>query len=98
MAILALAVVGFGLVALAEEATTQPSPTLTGKIVKVDAAGGTIVVEPKDGAQVTVATDAKTKVRLNAKAATLGELKADMSVEAAKPATGPATDIRASTP
>jgi hypothetical protein len=99
-AILAIAaVIGFGLTALAQEGTSQPSShTLTGKIVSVDAAGGKIVVEPKDGAQVTVATDAKTKVRLNAKDATVGDLKADMSVEVVKPATGAATEIRASTP
>jgi preprotein translocase subunit YajC len=70
---------------------------LHGKIVSVDTDKGTLVVKPKAGDNVTVATDANTKVTLDGKDAKLADLKADMMVVVA-PATGIAKTIAAHTP
>lgn len=92
------AVVGFGLMALAQEGTSQPSAqALTGKIVSVDATGGKVVMAKINGQQVTIATDANTKVKVNDKDASLGDVKANMPV-AVRPVTGTATEIRVYTP
>ncbi|MDD4888574.1 MAG: DUF5666 domain-containing protein [Phycisphaerae bacterium] len=70
---------------------------LKGTVVSVDAAAKTLVVKPTTGDNVTVTTDADTKVKVDRKAATLAEVKAGMIVEV-KPATGVAKTINAHTP
>jgi len=66
-------------VALAADTTTKPAG-LSGKIVKVD--GDKVIVKPdqKDAKEVTVATDAKTKVTVDGKEGKLADLKATMAV------------------
>jgi hypothetical protein len=75
----------------------QP-PHLAGTVVSVDAAAGTVVVQPNDPqtAQVTVTTDGDTKIKVNAKEAALGDVKAGMDITVLPP-NGTATEIRAYT-
>ena len=65
----------------------------------VDATTGKVVVAAggETGQQVTVATDADTKVIISDKPSTLADLKAGMSVRVVPP-TGTATEIRVFTP
>ena len=90
------AVVGFNLMAVAQDTTVRPS-ALYGKVVSVDVTGGKIVVQPKEGAQVTVTTDANTKIKVSDKDATLGDIKPDMGIRVS-PATGTAANIVVYTP
>lgn len=93
-AVLALAAVAtLTLTGLAQETTSKPN-LLYGKVVSVDAAKGTIVVAPKEGPQVTVTTDAKTKFTVGDKPATLADIKPDMGIRVS-PGTGTAEDVRA---
>jgi len=96
-----LCMVGF---AMAQDAPKDApkktrTPSIWGKIVKVE--GTNIVVasrnrDTKETKEVTVATDANTKVTLDEKEATLADLKADMFVRIT-PATGTAEKVIAST-
>ena len=91
-----LTLVGFILPSMAQE---KPS-LLYGTVVRADAANGKVVIAPKDGPQVTVATDANTKIQVSGKDATLGDVKPGMILRVS-PATGTAADIgafRAQTP
>ena len=76
--------------------TTQPPKLslLYGTVISVDTAGGKVVIAPKDGAQVTVATDASTKVQVNGKDATLDDIQPGLTLRVS-PATGTAADLRA---
>ncbi len=75
----------------------QPKP-IYGKVVSVDATAGKLVVAAgTDNTQVTVTTDANTKVLIGDKADTLANIKAGMTVRIV-PATGTATEIRVFTP
>jgi hypothetical protein len=75
---------------------TKPA-TLVGKVVKVD--GEKVVVRPdqKDAKEVTVATDAKTKVTIDGKEAKVAELKVNMTATVT-PAEGVAEKIEAKAP
>ena len=76
----------------------SPKPSLLyGKVVSVDAAAGKVVILPKNGAEVTVATDANTKIQVGGKEAALGDVKPDMILRVS-PATGTASDLRAFVP
>ncbi len=80
-------------------APAQPK-AVYGKVVSVDAATGNIVITVGKGdatKQVTVATDANTKILVDGKAGGLEAIKAGMIVRAV-PAEGTATEIRAFTP
>ena len=95
-AILAMAAVaGLAVTTLAQ--TTTPPSVMYGKVVSVDATAGKVVVAPKEGPQVTFATDANTKVKVGGKDATLADLKPDMAIRVS-PATGTAADIQAFVP
>ena len=75
-----------------------PKPSLLyGTVVSVDTVNGKVVIAPKDGPQVTVTTDANTKVRVKDKDATLGDVQPGMILRVS-PATGTAADIRAFAP
>lgn len=88
-----LTLTGFALSAMA-----QDKPSLVyGTVVSVDAAGGKIVITPKGGSDVTVSTDANTKIRVKDKDATLVDVQPGMLLRVS-PATGTAADIRAFTP
>ena len=84
-----------------QQKTPTPSPAkpslLYGKVVSVDAATGTVVIDQKEGPQVTVTTDANTKVRVKDKDATLADVQPGMTLRVS-PATGTAADIRAFAP
>jgi len=93
-----LAVVGLGLLlACVETAQAADAQALYGKVVSVDTTANTIVVKPKTGDNVTVSTNADTKIKVNDKEATLADIKADMMIRVA-PATGVAKAINAFTP
>ena len=83
--------------AFQQQASTPKPSLLYGTVVSVDAANGKVVIAPKDGAQVTVATDANTKVRVKDKDATLADVQPGMMLRVS-PATGTAADIRAFQP
>ena len=85
-----LALTGFGLATVAQE---KPS-LLYGTVVSVDAANGKVVITPKGGSDVTVTTDASTKVRVKDKDATLANVQPGMMLRVS-PAAGTASDIRA---
>lgn len=86
----ALALTGFAGSTLAQEKQSL----VYGTVVSVDAANGKVMIAPKGGAEVTVATDANTKVRVKDKAATLADVQAGMMLRVS-PATGTAAEIRA---
>jgi hypothetical protein len=75
--------------------TTQPPASrpslLYGNVVSVDVATGKVVIAPKEGPQVTVATGANTKVQVLGKDATLADIKAGMVLRVS-PAMGAAAD------
>jgi ribosomal protein L6P/L9E len=75
-------------------AYTSDPHDLRGTILSVDAAKGTLVVKPAEGDNVTVTTNADTKVTLDGKDAKLADLKAGMMV-GIMPATGVAKMIHA---
>jgi len=84
-----LAFVGFVLTAAAE----QENPSrLYGKVISVDTAGGKVVIAPKHGPHVTVTTDASTKVQVDGKDATLGDINPDMTLRVS-PASGMKRDF-----
>ena len=89
----ALALTGFGLPTMAQ----QTQPPLYGTVVSVDAANGKVVITPKGGSDVTVVTDANTKIHVKDKDATLADVQPGMTVRVS-PATGTAADIRAFQP
>ena len=84
-----------------QQQTPTPSPAkpslLYGTVVSVDAANGKVVIAPKSGPQVTVTTDANTKVRVKDKDATLADVQPGLILRVS-PATGTAADIRAFQP
>jgi hypothetical protein len=84
------AVLGFVSTTMAQEKLSL----LYGKVISVDAAAGKIVIAPKEGPQVTVTTDAGTKILVSGKSATLADVKPDMTLRVS-PATGTAVDLRA---
>lgn len=65
-----------------------------GTVVSVDITAGTLVVKPRIGDNITIATDTNTKVVIDRKDATLGDVKADMTV-LVRPVTGTAQRIDA---
>jgi biopolymer transport protein ExbD len=75
-----------------------PPPPLSGKIVKVDASAGTLLVQPQRGNAVLVSTDANTRTYLDGKASSLASLSADMSVVVKFKSGGIASVIEARTP
>jgi len=74
------------------------SPGLYGKIVKVDGTNVVVATRERGGTakEVTVATDDKTEITVDGKAAKLEDLKADMRVYVTPP-TGTATKVSVST-
>ena len=98
VAILLVIAVGVCLLAPAVRAD-QAAASVAGKIVRVNATNNTIVLQPdnENAAQVTVATDGKTVIKVDGKVAPFGDLKAGMNM-IAFPATGTATEIRAYAP
>ena len=88
-----LALTGFAVSAMAQE---KPA-LLYGTVVSVDAAAGKVVITPKGGSDVTITTDANTKVRVKDKDATLADVQPGMTLRVS-PATGTAADIRAFQP
>jgi hypothetical protein len=90
----AVAILGLAGFAMAARGNKAPAG-LHGKVVSVDAAAKTVTVKAKSG-EVVVTTDAGTTVTLDGAAATLADLKADMTVTVT-PATGVATKIVAKT-
>lgn len=86
---------GLILACLALPTLAQEKPSLLyGKVISVDTNASKVVIAPKEGPQVTVASDANTTVQVAGKAATLGDVKAGMTLRVS-PATGTATDLRA---
>ena len=82
--------------AKADRAAKRNADALTGKLEKVDGTTLTILSgRGKKAAQVTVTTDASTKVKVNGKEATLADIKPGMHV-VATPNTGTAQKITAS--
>jgi hypothetical protein len=78
--------------------STQPKP-LYGTIVSIDAATGKFVIKTpgENSQQVTVATDADTKIIISDKASTVDDLKVGMHA-AVTPPTGTAKEIHAYMP
>jgi hypothetical protein len=93
----AVALVGVVGSAAALLAADAPADVLRGKVVSVDTDKGTLVVAPRNGDNVTVATDKDTKVTVDGKDATLADVKAGLFVEVS-PATGTAKTITARAP
>ena len=95
----ALAAVGLVLsVAFAVETDTKPAvKTLVGKVVKVEGEKVIVKTGDKEPKEVTVTTDAKTKVTVDGKEAKVADLKANMSVTVT-PAEGIAEKIEAKAP
>jgi hypothetical protein len=94
-----LGMVGVAVAAEGDAPKKTRTPGIWGKIVKVE--GTNIVVaarsrDSKETKEVTVATDANTKVTLDEKEAKLADLKADMFVRIT-PATGTAEKVVAMT-
>jgi hypothetical protein len=95
----ALAIVAAVGVTYAEEGAAPSAPAAHkemaarhGKITAVDAAAKTITIQVKDAEPQTIATDDKTEVMVDGKAATFADLKAGLFVQVL-PDTGTATKI-----
>ena len=96
-----LAVVGLvGIAWAADAPATRPARPLAGQVVSVAAAGNVVVKTMArrggEGKEVTVATNDKTVVTIDEKAATVADLKKDMYVRIT-PAEGVAEKIVATT-
>src|ERR1035437_10037189 len=94
MTVVLISVVAIGLM-LATLSGAEPAKPLYGTVASVDVAAGKVVITAggEHGVQVTVETDASTKVIISDKPDTLANLKAGMMVRVV-PAGGVATEVR----
>ena len=90
------ALAGFAMTMLAQESASQPLPLYV-RVVSVDTTRGKVVVTKSDGQQLTVPTDANTKVKVNGKDASLNDVKPGVVIRVS-PTTGTAVDIQAFPP
>jgi hypothetical protein len=81
----------------ADKAAKRDPNSVAGLVQKVDGNTLTLKGHGKKAAEVTVTTDAATKIRVNGKPGTLADIKPGMRV-VATPNTGTATKVVANTP